>query len=134
MSPESSRCARLIWLLPEGVRVEGLAPDGTWTLDPDRRTVIGRDPSCQLVVHGAAIGGRRTCTIDFDHGAWWLIHLGHAVPIQVENGKLLRAQEQSLLRDGDVVCLTTVDDKPPPRFRFEQPAGVPAPASADELL
>src|SRR5262245_1680090 len=85
--------AKLVVSHVPDVEVIGLT-GGEYVLDPSRHVTIGVDPSVDIVVRGAHIGGRRNSRIEWRDGSWVLVHLGHACAIYV-NGDPWRARSCS---------------------------------------
>lgn len=95
--------------LPDGVSVTPLRVGERFTPTGDE-FFIGREPSCDLVVHvelahwdafcRAGWGGRRNCRITLEDGRWFAEHLGHGGVIRV-NGQALFSHGRRELTVGD---------------------------------
>src|SRR5206468_5812285 len=61
---------------------------------PGRRYIVGKDPSCDIVVDGV-YASRRHCELWRDAGAWWVADAGSTNGIRVESaGSVLRAESE----------------------------------------
>jgi len=85
--------------------------DGSRTINlsavvPGRRYVVGKDPSCDVVVNGV-YASRRHCEFWMEKGSWWVADSGSTNGIRVESGNVSalerRPTQTSAKGDGSVL-------------------------------
>lgn len=87
--------------------ISGPMQGAVWKLSTGQKTVIGRDPGCQIVLPNAQGVSRRHCSFQCGPAGWTVTDLNSSYGTYFSNGKKLMPGLDEPLRSGDVLYLAS---------------------------